>query len=128
MTSPFALIVEDTPDMAAIMEMALDRVGVAHHHVDDGPSALAFLETRTPDLLLLDIGLPGMSGWRVLEAIQDRFPDTIYPVIVLTAFDDPANKLVGRLQERVVRYITKPFLPSVLSDAVRETLRLNDAP
>lgn len=127
MAEHFALIVEDTPEMAGIMETVLDNVGVTHHHAGDGPTALAFLETRTPDLLLLDIGLPGMSGWRVLEAIQERFQNTSFPVIVLTAFDDPANKLVGRLQERVFRYVTKPFLPSALAQLVREALKLDTA-
>ena len=127
MAQHFALIVEDTPEMAGIMETVLDNVGVTHHHAGDGPTALAFLETRTPDLLLLDIGLPGMSGWRVLEAIQERFQNTNYPVIILTAFDDPANKLVGRLQERVFRYVTKPFLPSALALVVREALKMDTA-
>jgi DNA-binding response OmpR family regulator len=125
MAGHFALIVEDTPDMAGIMEMVLDRMGIEHHHCLNGREALAFLETRTPDILLLDIGLPEMSGWRVLEAIQERFQTVAYPVLVLTAFDDPANRVMGRLQEAVFRYITKPFAPSTLTEAVRDALKLD---
>lgn len=127
MTQYFALIVEDTPDMAGIMETVLDRMGITHHHCLNGRLALEFLDTQTrPDILLLDIGLPEMSGWRVLEAIHERFNGVPFPVLILTAFDDPANRVMGRLQEAVFRYITKPFAPAALSEAVAAALKLDE--
>lgn len=126
MAQHFALIVEDTPDMAGVMETVLDRMGIDHHHCLNGRLALDFLETRQPDILLLDIGLPEMSGWRVLEAIHERFNGVPFPVLILTAFDDPANRVMGRLQEAVFRYITKPFAPTALTEAVSAALKLDE--
>jgi CheY-like chemotaxis protein len=119
-----ALIVEDTADMAGLMHMSVRHLGVDTHRVIDGPQALDYLADHTPDIILLDIGLPGMSGWEVLEAIKERFPDAQYPVIVLTAFNDPANRLVGKLQHKVYRYLTKPFEVAVLAQTVREALNI----
>jgi DNA-binding response OmpR family regulator len=122
--SYFALIAEDTADIAGLMQMTLTRLGVDSHHALNGILALVFLSERVPDILLLDIGMPGMNGWEVLERVKERYPDTHFPVIVLTAFDDPANKLIGKLQGRVFRYITKPFDMDVLAETVREALHI----
>ncbi len=127
MTDKKALIVEDTHDVAGIIELTLKHLGVRAHRAIDGPAALSFLEhhaAELPDLILLDIGLPGMSGWEVLEAVKHAYPDAAFRVIVMTAFNDPANRLVGKLQGRVVRYMTKPFEVSELVAAVREALNL----
>ncbi|MBL8117013.1 MAG: response regulator [Anaerolineae bacterium] len=121
-SSPIAVIVEDTLDAAQLMQIALRRAGIEAHHAADGRSALEVLEQVTPDVLLLDIGMPDMSGWTVLEYIKSRFPDTYFPIIVLTAFDDPANKLIGKLQSRVFRYVTKPFEPAALMQTVQEAI------
>lgn len=127
MTDKKALIVEDSHDVAGIMELTLRHMGIATYRAIDGPAALAFLEDHPdelPDVILLDIGLPGMSGWEVLEIVKNTYPQAVFRVIVLTAFNDPANRLVGKLQDRVVRYMTKPFEVSELAAAVREALDL----
>lgn len=121
----FALITEDTEDIAGLMQLTLLGMGIDSHHAASGSLALDFLEQRTPDIMLLDIGMPGMNGWEVLEKVKERYPDTDFPVIVLTAFDDPANKLIGKLQARVFRYITKPFDMDVLAQTVREALHIS---
>jgi DNA-binding response OmpR family regulator len=121
----FALITEDTEDIAGLMQLTLTRLGIDSHHAVNGTLALDFLAQRTPDIMLLDIGMPGMNGWEVLEKVKERYPDTHFPVIVLTAFDDPANKLIGKLQARVFRYITKPFDMDMLAQTVREALHLS---
>ncbi len=119
-----ALIVEDTDNIAKIIQMALDHLGITSAIASNGVQALELITQRIPDLLLLDIGLPGMSGWEVLEAMKTRHPDAEFPVIVLTAFGDPANRLIGKFQVRVVHYIVKPFEVQDLLEAIRTALKL----
>ena len=126
--SPLVMIVEDTLDAATLMQISLRRAGIQDIlHAENGRSALDFLEMYTPDVLILDIGMPDMNGWTVLEFIKQRHGDTSFPVIMLTAFDDPANKLIGKLQSRVYRYLTKPFLPDVLIQTVRDAIELRQS-
>lgn len=120
----YALIVEDSDDIAGMIQMLLNRMGIENEHAGNGFAALNCLEVRQPDLLLLDINMPGMTGWQVLEAIKERHPDFTFPVIVLTALADPANRLIGKLQQPVVRYMTKPFSLDELAVTVRDALGL----
>jgi len=122
---PLALIVEDTVDIAGLIEINLSQIGLECHHAANGRLALEFLAGKHPDVMLLDIGMPGMNGWEVLENLKDRWPQSNFPVIVLTAFDDPANKLIGKLQDRVYRYMTKPFNPEDVVQTVREALGIS---
>ncbi len=119
-----ALIVEDSDDIAGLIQLMLARMGIDSHHAGNGFLALNFLENQLPDILLLDLNMPGMSGWQVLDAIKERYPDAAFPVIVLTALADPANRLIGKLQEHVIRYMTKPFELDVLAATVRVALGL----
>jgi two-component system catabolic regulation response regulator CreB len=116
--SQVILIVEDAVELAQI---ALHRMGLETHHAPNGQRALDFLASNRPDLMLLDIGLPGMSGWDILEALKTN-ENADFPIIILTASGDPVNRLIGRLQERVIRYMVKPFSVDDLSRAVREAL------
>ncbi len=121
--SPLVMIVEDTMDAAQLMQISLRRAGIQDIlHAENGRTALDLLEMYTPDVLVLDIGMPDMTGWTVLEFIKQKHGDTSFPVIMLTAFDDPANKLIGKLQSRVYRYLTKPFVPEVLIQTVKDAL------
>lgn len=118
------LIVEDQPEIADIEMMALEEFDVHIAHIAFPEQALEFLEEYVPDLLVLDIGLPEMSGWELLERVRARnliSEDT--PVIITTAFTDPANRVVGKLQD-VYRYITKPFSPADFQKTVVDLLDL----
>jgi CheY-like chemotaxis protein len=116
------LIVEDMVDSAGIVASLLERLGHTSHHVRDGHQALQYLDEHTPDLMILDIGLPGMNGWTLLEIMRTRYKIIPYRIIALTAFDDPANKLIGKFNQLVYRYLTKPFKPSVLAEVIRAAL------
>jgi CheY-like chemotaxis protein len=116
------LIVEDMVDSAGIVASLLDRLGHSSHHVRDGHQALQYLDEHTPDLMILDIGLPGMNGWTLLEIMRTRYKTIPYRIIALTAFDDPANKLIGKFNQLVYRYLTKPFKPSMLAEVIRVAL------
>jgi DNA-binding response OmpR family regulator len=121
LNSHVVLIVEDAVELAQIAQIALHRMGLQTYHAPNGQRALDFLASNRPDLMLLDIGLPGMSGWDILEAIKTN-ENATFPIIILTASGDPVNRLIGRLQERVIRYMVKPFSVDDLARAVREAL------
>lgn len=115
------LIVEDMDDLAGFVKVALEELGLVAHHMNTAPKALEFLENHDPDLIILDIGLPGMSGWQLLEAIDERRKRDHIRIIVATAFQDPANRLIGKLQT-VDAYLQKPFDFSELRKVVNELL------
>lgn len=117
---PNILIVDDTIEFGELVQASLRRSGLAADYVCNGQKALDYLNNRMPDVMLLDIGMPGMNGWAVLDAIKTRYPHASFPVIVLTAFNDPANKLVGKFQQQVVRYCTKPTDLRTLAHTVME--------
>lgn len=121
---PLVLIVEDAIELAQISQITLSRLGLRTMHAVNGQRALEMLAEQTPDLMLLDIGLPGMNGWEVLERIKLEESAPEFPIIVLTAAGDPVNRLIGKLQERVKRYIVKPYSVDELKQAVREILEL----
>ncbi len=117
---PNILIVDDTIEYGELVQASLIRSGLQADYVHNGQLALDYLRERTPDVMLLDIGMPGMSGWAVLDEIKVLYPEANFPVIVLTAFNDPANKLVGKFQQQVYRYCTKPTDLRTLANTVIE--------
>lgn len=102
------LIVEDMEDLAGFVKIALEEMGLEAFHMNTAPKALDFLENHNPDLIILDIGLPGMSGWQLLEAISEQRKQNNMRIIISTAFQDPANRLIGKLQT-VDAYLQKPY-------------------
>ncbi|NWF69662.1 MAG: response regulator [Chloroflexi bacterium] len=116
------LLVEDTEDIAMLVQVALEDIGLQVYHANNGGKAMAYLETNTPDLILLDIGLPGMSGWQLLDAIKGQRKQENYKVIMLTAMTDPANRVIGKMQD-VDGYIAKPFDIAQLKQIVGEVLQ-----
>ena len=117
---PNILIVDDTVEYGKLVQASLMRSGLQADYVCNGYEALDYLNERMPDVMLLDIGMPGMNGWAVLDEIKVRYPQATFPVIVLTAFNDPANKLVGKFQQQVFRYCTKPTDLRTLANTVME--------
>jgi len=115
------LIVEDEEAIAAFVQTALERDGFDVKPVGDGPSALQALDSFRPDLILLDLGLPGMDGLQVCQAIRTR--ERYIPIIMLTARSDQVDKIVG-LEVGADDYVTKPFNARELVARVRALLRL----
>jgi DNA-binding response OmpR family regulator len=122
---PFdVLLVEDTPEFATMTLSALEHFGLQASHADDGEAALKHLADNKPDLILLDLNLGGMSGWQVLEYVKQQHGEHGIPVIVLTAFSDNANRIIGKLQY-VNKYLVKPFTPNELFTAISDALELD---
>jgi DNA-binding response OmpR family regulator len=113
------LIVDDEPKIVDLARDYLEHAGFAVLTAADGRAGLALVRTRTPDLLVLDLGIPEPDGLDVIRAIRH---DSNLPIVVLTARDDELDKLVG-LELGADDYITKPFSPRELVARVKAVLR-----
>jgi two-component system alkaline phosphatase synthesis response regulator PhoP len=116
------LIVDDEARIVDLARDYLEHAGFAVLTAADGPSALKVARTRKPDLLVLDLGLPGMDGLDVARAIRR---DSHLPIIMLTARDDELDRVLG-LEIGADDYVTKPFSPRELVARVRAILRRVD--
>ncbi len=116
------LIVEDTMELAEVIAATLEHINIVPVHESHVDRALERYYTERPDLILLDIGLPDKTGWKLLDAIKERDETDMPVVIVITAHDDPANRLMGKLQD-VHSYLIKPFTPDEVEQVVRAALR-----
>jgi two-component system response regulator AdeR len=113
------LIAEDEAEIADILIAYLQRSGLRTQHASDGQQALAMHQALKPDLLLLDVQMPIVDGWKVLSEIRSR-GDT--PVIMLTALDQDIDKLMG-LRLGADDYVVKPFNPAEVVARVQAVLR-----
>jgi len=118
------LIVEDTVELAEVIQVTLERMGLCVFHETHGNKALDVFHTEHPDLVLLDIALPDTTGWKVLETIREQQRGGQDPIVlVITAYGDPANRLMGKLQG-IAGYLIKPLLPDEVERAVADVLKL----
>ncbi len=113
------LIAEDEPEIAEILTAYLKRDGLRTAHAPDGRMALQMHLSLKPDLVLLDVQMPYVDGWKVLSEIRHR-GDT--PVILLTAFDQDIDKLMG-LRIGADDYVVKPFNVAEVVARVQAVLR-----
>ncbi|MER5936264.1 response regulator transcription factor [Streptomyces sp. NPDC001928] len=113
------LVVDDDPTVAEIVSGYLDRAGYVVDRAGDGPDALARAAAHWPDLVVLDLMLPGMDGLEVCRRIRGRGP---VPVIMLTARGDEDDRILG-LEVGADDYVTKPFSPRELVLRVQSVLR-----
>jgi DNA-binding response OmpR family regulator len=117
---PRILVVEDDAAVRMSHRQAAQREGFEVAETSNGPEALAELAQRRPDLVLLDLMLPGPSGFDICREVHQR--DPALPVIILTARGDEVDKVVG-LELGADDYITKPFSPRELIARIRAVLR-----
>ena len=113
------LIVEDDPRTAEIVRLYLDRDGYNVTAVHDGRAGLDAVQSEPPDLVILDLLLPGMDGLELCKAVRR---ECRVPIIMLTALSTEQDKLAG-LDLGADDYVTKPFSPRELTARVRAVLR-----
>ncbi|QNS02595.1 response regulator transcription factor [Streptomyces xanthii] len=113
------LVVDDDPTVAEVVAGYLDRAGFLVERAADGPTALARATARRPDLVVLDLMLPGMDGLEVCRRIRESGP---VPVVMLTARGDEDDRILG-LEIGADDYVTKPFSPRELVLRVESVLR-----
>ena len=116
------LVVEDEAALAEPLEYLLEREGYEVELAPDGPSALTAFDRFRPDLVLLDLMLPGMSGTDVCRELRSR---SSIPIIMLTAKDSEVDVVVG-LELGADDYVTKPYRSRELLARIKAVLRRRD--
>lgn len=115
------LVVEDEPSLVSYLVPLLRREGFEVAAALSGASALQMIAAQPPDLVLLDVGLPDLTGLDVCRELRRR-PDHL-PIVMLTGMDSPADELAG-FAARADDYITKPISPDLLLARIHAVLRL----
>ena len=117
------LIVDDEPKIVRLVRDYLERAGYRVLSAGEGQAALAMARSEKPDLILLDLGLPGLDG---LDVTRNLRKNSNVPVIMLTARDEESDKLIG-LELGADDYITKPFSPKEMLARIRALFRRIEA-
>ncbi|MBQ3647943.1 MAG: response regulator transcription factor, partial [Spirochaetia bacterium] len=117
------VIIEDIKEMSDLIQLYLKREGMDTAAFDNAEDALEYLKTTTPDLILLDINLPGMDGFEFLN-IYHKQSDC--PVLIVSARDSDED-IIMALGYGADEFVTKPFSPKVLMARIRALLRRNQS-
>jgi DNA-binding response OmpR family regulator len=115
------LVVDDEPTIAEVVARYLERAGYSTRTAADGPSAVAFALAAPPDLVVLDIMLPGFDGLEVMRRLHEDLEGRV-AVILLTAKGEESDRLVG-LRRGADDYVVKPFSPAELVARVDAVMR-----
>lgn len=126
MASERILVVDDERDILELIRFNLEREGFAVFTVDTGEAALAQTTRIRPDLVVLDLMLPGLDGMRVCRRLREDEATRRIPVLMLTARTEDSDIVTG-LEAGADDYITKPFSPRVLVARIRAILRRGGA-
>lgn len=116
---PELLVVDDDPAIVELLKMYLEKSEFAVRVATTGPEALEEVDRRRPDLVLLDIMLPGLDGYEVCQVLRQRHG---LPIIFVSARDDELDPIIG-LEFGADDYITKPFRPREVVARVKAVLR-----
>ncbi|MEW5702147.1 MAG: response regulator transcription factor [Candidatus Zixiibacteriota bacterium] len=116
------LVVEDEKDIGDLVVHYLQREGFTAYRVGDGRTALARAEKEKPDLIILDLMLPGIDGLEITRRLRQAEGTMLIPIIMLTAKAEESDKVIG-LEMGADDYLTKPFSPRELLARVRSMLR-----
>src|ERR1700688_1802369 len=121
------LLIEDEEDIAALIKLQAEASGYKLHVEVDGINGYRAVEREKPDLVLLDIMLPGQNGFDVCRKIKTNPELKNIPVIILTAKGEELDVVLG-LELGADDYVAKPFSPKVLFSRIKAVLRRNKEP
>lgn len=115
------LVVDDEASIRLLCRVNLRLEGMETIEAGDGETALALARTERPDLILLDVMMPELDGWRVAELLGEDPTTRELPIVFLSALAEPADYLHG-YGLGAVGYVTKPFDPTALGVSLNEVL------
>src|SRR5229473_3840428 len=121
MSETRVLVIDDDDDIRGLVPTLLERGGITVHNAPNGREGLREFHAWRPDLVVLDVSMPELDGWNVLDRIRDM---SEVPVLMLTARSDELEKVRG-LQAGADDYMTKPFGRQELLARVEALLRRN---
>ncbi len=116
-----ALVIDDEPPIRLLCRVNLEVDGIDVIEALDGPSGLAVARAEQPDVIILDVMMPGLDGWHVAEELLADERTSAIPIIFLTARAELRDRVRG-LDAGGVDYLTKPFNPVQLAPLIRELL------
>ena len=116
------LVVEDDRDIADLVAHYLQRAGWQSHTASAGDEALTYARAHAPDLIILDVMLPGLSGFDVCRTLRSDPSTADVPIIMLTARAEEADRVIG-LELGADDYVSKPFSPNELVARIRALMR-----
>jgi two-component system alkaline phosphatase synthesis response regulator PhoP len=123
MTKTKIAIIEDEPDLQELIDYNLKKAGYETKIFADGETFLSQLQEMQPDLILLDLMLPGIDGFEVCRRLKTCSYAKDLPIIMLTAKSDEVDVITG-LELGAADYVVKPFSPRVLIARIRTSLRI----
>ena len=115
------LVIDDEPPIRLLCRVNLEAEGMVVLEAADGPSGLEAARSSAPDVILLDVMMPGLDGWRVAEELLDDDRTAEIPIVFLTARAELRDRARG-LDLGGIDYVTKPFNPVELAPLVRKLL------
>jgi two-component system OmpR family response regulator len=115
------LVVDDSPFIVDVFVTMLERGGYRTVAAYGGEECLEILKTVTPDLILLDIMMPGMNGWEVQRRLKENVIWRQIPVVILTAVGDPTSRFIGSITSKDC--IEKPFKLTDLKQRIEKIIK-----
>ena len=119
------LVVEDDPDMASLLALMISTAGMEASTVYDGQAALASIDVSPPDLVLLDVVLPGTSGFQICERLKADPATALIPVVLVTALEDHESRIRG-IEAGADDFLSKPVGREELLARVKNLRRLHE--
>jgi DNA-binding response OmpR family regulator len=119
---------EDDPEMIDLVNMILSRHGYHVKGSAGGAMGLETVQKEAPDLILLDLMMPGMDGWDIYHQLKSEASTKDIPVIVVTARAQPIDRVLGLHIAKVDGYVCKPFHPQELLNSIEQVLEGKGSP
>ena len=119
------LVVDDEPHITKLVSFTLEKRGHDVLTASDGPTGIEIATSASPDLIFMDVMMPGMTGLEALDALKAESATSEIPVVMLSARSQSYEQEEG-LSRGAVRYVTKPFAPADLTGVVSDILEDGD--